>query len=290
MKPVKLDFPTCLKRDFPGEFELAWDAAESAVKAAAGQDFAALEAHSPGLRGFDWSGYLRLSAIRMVRALRLLRSLVPECGRVVDFGSYFGNFALMTANAGYRTVAFDSYARYGACLKPACELMTARGIEVIDSPDDYSLPAALHGADAVLLMGVIEHIPHTPRLLLEGVHGLLKEGGLLILDTPNLSYLYRRQQLARGESIFPPIQAQYWTELPFEGHHREYTAAEVEWMLGAAGFEVKTRETFNYSLYGLTELAGTDLENYLAMQADPSLREILLYGAIAKAGSPGREA
>jgi 2-polyprenyl-3-methyl-5-hydroxy-6-metoxy-1,4-benzoquinol methylase len=287
MNPVRLDFPASLRRDFPAEFDCAWRACEDSIAAVRGQDFTALEAHSPSLKGFDWNNYLRLSAIRMVRALRILRASVPEGGRVVDFGSYFGNFALMAAAAGYRTAAFDSYGRYGACLAPVADLMRSRGIEVVDAPDDHGLPAALRDADAVLLMGVIEHIPHTPRHLLEGVHGLLQEGGLLVLDTPNLGYLYRRQQLARGESIFADIRQQYWTELPYEGHHREYTAAEVEWMLGAAGFEVKSRETFNYSLYGLAELAGTDLENYLAMQADPSQREILLYAATAKARPQG---
>lgn len=287
MTVLKLDFPDCLRREFPAEYEIAREASEAAIAATAGRDFGALERHSPGLAGFDWAGYLRLSTARMVRALRLLRERVAPGSRVVDFGSYFGNFALMAAGAGYRTVAFDSYAEYGDCLAPVCELMAASGIEVVDSGREGHFPPALVGADALMLMGVIEHIAHTPRPLLEGIRGLLAPGGLLVLDTPNLAYLYKRQALMRGESVHAPIQSQYATEIPFEGHHREYTAAEMEWMLGAAGFDVVEKDAFNYSLFGLSEISGNDLENYRAMQADPSLREILFYGAVPSAANAG---
>ena len=172
---------------------------------------------------------------------------------------------------------------YGACLAPVCELMASRGIEVVNSGAEGHFPPALAGADALMLMGVIEHIPHTPRPLLEGIRGLLAPAGLLVLDTPNLAYLYKRQALMRGESVYAPIQAQYATEIPFEGHHREYTGAEMEWMLGAAGFEIVARDAFNYSLFGLAEVSGNDLENYRAMEADPALREILFYGAVPRA-------
>jgi 2-polyprenyl-3-methyl-5-hydroxy-6-metoxy-1,4-benzoquinol methylase len=283
MTVLKLDFPDCLRREFPAEYEIAREATEAAIAATVGRDFRALERHSPSLVGFDWAGYLRLSMARMVRALRLLRERVPAGAHVVDFGSYFGNFALMASRAGYRTVAFDSYAEYGECLAPVCELMAARGIEVVSSGEEGHFPPALAGADALMLMGVIEHIPHTPRPLLEGIRGLIAPAGLLVLDTPNLAYLYKRQALMRGESVYAPVQAQYATEIPFEGHHREYTAAEMEWMLGAAGFEIVARDAFNYSLFGLAEVSGNDLENYRAMEADPSMREILFYGAVPRA-------
>ena len=64
--------------------------------------------------------------------------------------------------------------------------------------------------------------------------------------------------------------------MPFEGHHREYTVAEVEWMLQAAGHEMVSVETFNYSVYGQSRLAGEHLEYYRAMQADPLLRELIM--------------
>lgn len=282
MSVLKLDFPNSLSREFPDEFPVARDASEAVIAATKGRDFRTLERHSPGLVGFDWSAYLRLSVVRMVRVLRFLRERVPAGSRVVDFGSYFGNFALMTAAAGYKTIAFDSYANYGACLEPVCELMSSRGIEIVNAREEGHFPPSLAGADAVMLMGVIEHIPHTPRPLLLGIRNLLTPNGVLVLDTPNHAYLYKRQALARGESVHAPIQSQYVTEIPFEGHHREYTGAEMEWMFATAGFDIVTSAAFNYSLFGLTEISGKDLENYRAMEADPAKREILFYGAVVR--------
>ncbi|MFP5379435.1 MAG: class I SAM-dependent methyltransferase, partial [Vicinamibacteria bacterium] len=187
-----------------------------------------------------------------------------------------GNFALALAAGGYRVEAIDAYGEYGDALAPCVALQRGSGVVVHDFATAGPDLSSLHGRfDAVVCAGVIEHIPHTPRLLLETLTRLLAPGGVLVLDTPNLAYLYRRLALLEGQTIFPPIAQQYYTELPFEGHHREYTVAEVEWMLGAAGHEVLSIETFNYSVFGQTQLVGDHVDYYHAMQADPSLREII---------------
>jgi hypothetical protein len=125
-------------------------------------------------------------------------------------------------------------------------------------------------------MGVIEHIPHTPRFFLEAMNRILRRGGLLIMDTPNLGYLYTREKLSRGESIFCPLEFQYDTALPFEGHHREYTQQELRWMLGRIDHEMLDLQMFNYSMYGLSEMRGKDAKNFRAMEADENLRELIL--------------
>ncbi|MDW3713326.1 MULTISPECIES: class I SAM-dependent methyltransferase [unclassified Pseudomonas] len=274
---MRLSFTDELQRDFPDEFRIADNAARQVMACIDGKDYSALEAHSPGLKGFNWANYINLSSIRMVRALRLLRRHASPGAKVLDFGAYFGNCALMLAQAGYQVTALDSYDSYGACFDDNKRLLAEHGVTVRNFTDFE--PSGDH--DAVMLMGVIEHVPHTPRLLLRDVHRALVPEGLMVLDTPNLAYIYNRQKLSRGQSIHPPIQSQFATQLPFEGHHREYTASEIEWMLEASSFATLESEAFNYSLYGLTELAGIDFENHQEMQADPSLRELLIYAARA---------
>lgn len=275
---LQLDFPQCVEREFPEAFPFAWRALEKVLPTCVGVDLTALERRSPALRGFNWECYLRCSVVRMAQALNALFRLNVRSGRVLDFGSYFGNFALMCANAGFQVDALDSYRSYGTALQKACRLLNDSGVSMIDADD---VGGDLHGLepstyDVVLCMGVIEHIPHTPRHVLEAINRALRAGGILIIDTPNLAYQANRLKLARGESIFCPLSAQYYTELPFEGHHREYTATELNWMLQQLGHEAINMTMFNYSVYQSSSLSGMDLANYRDMQADPSARELLL--------------
>ncbi len=277
MKPFTLDFRESIQRNYPEEFSLALSASERVISVIKGHEFLSLEAHSPGLKGFDWPSYLRLSTIRMVRSLRMLRDHLKPGAKVLDFGSYFGNFSLMLADAGFCVTALDSYDQYGTCLSGVRELLNKSGVAIVNEIDSSDNSPQLCDFDGVMLMGVVEHVPHTPRFLLERIHSLMAPNGLLVLDTPNHAYVYNRQKLARGESVFPSIQSQYWTGIPFAGHHREYTATEIEWMLKTAGFSVLSFEAFNYSIYGLSEIVGTDLENYHLMEKDPSLRELMMF-------------
>ena len=130
--------------------------------------------------------------------------------------------------------------------------------------------------DAVFCLGVIEHIPHTPRIFLQSLDRILKPRGTLVIDTPNIGYLYTRRKLSMGQSVMAHLSTQFVTELPFEGHHREYTVEEVRWMLSQIGQTDIVIETFNYSVFGLTELVGQELADQEQMDADPSLREIIL--------------
>lgn len=252
-------------------------AAERVLAAVDGVDLAPLARHSPSLLGYDWTGYLRCSVARVVRVQRALAQHVGRGGAVLDFGSYFGNFALAIAASGYRVTASDAYSDYGAAFDSCVALMRDEGIDVRDSGDGpNTLGTPIGRFDAVICAGVIEHVPHTPRLLLARVSSFLRPGGVLIIDTPNLAYLYHRLALMEGRSMFAPIERQFHTELPFEGHHREYTIDEIAWMLQASGHDVLATETFNYSYFSQAALSGHDLEYFHAMEADPSLREIIL--------------
>lgn len=278
VQKLAVRFPDCLAEEFPADFPLVQRACERSVHAVSGVDLSYLAMHSPGLRGNDWSNYLRCSMARMVRSLRVLRDRCAAPAKVLDFGSYLGNFSFMLRDAGYEVHALDSYRRYGECLSRVVAELQRQDISVLDSDDlgRDCAGVATGTYDAVICMGVIEHIPHTPRLLLETLHRILKPGGWLILDTPNLGYLYKRQQLQRGESVYCPLELQYETELPFEGHHREFTVQEVRWMLDRLAHQNVHLETFLYSFYGLKALYGNDLDCYRIMQNDPEKREIIL--------------
>jgi len=278
---VDLGFPACIAREFPREFPIAWHVASEMLTTIAASDLAPLARRSPGLRGYDWTEYLRCSVVRMVRVLSALNRHVPAGGRVLDVGAYFGNFANACARAGYQVDAIDAYREYAPAFDACIARMTAERISVLDFADAGDglgrLPEQSY--DAILCLGVVEHVPHTPRVLLDALRRLLAPGGLLVIDTPNTAYLYNRQKLARGQTVMVPLEVLYDTELPFEGHHREYTVDEVRWLIDRLQLEPVTIETFNYSIYSMRTLAGEHLDNYRRMQRDPSMREVIFAAA-----------
>lgn len=275
---LDIDLGSTLSRTFPTEYPIAANTTATVLSRIGAADLAPLARHSPSLAGYDWTSYLRCSLCRVVRVQRALATNAPSGGRVLDYGSYFGNFGLACQSMGFRVEAVDSYREYGEALAPWLALQREAGIVTRDFLDTgYDLASLGRGTyDAIICAGVIEHIPHTPRPLLETLTSALKPGGVLVLDTPNLAYLYKRLALLEGQSIFAPISQQYFTEVPFEGHHREYTCDELEWLLKAAGHDIVSMETFNYSVFGQSRLAGEHLAYYREMESDPSLRELIL--------------
>jgi SAM-dependent methyltransferase len=274
---LSLDFPHCLASDFSEDLPGACSAFESIADAIAGADFSALSRRSPALAGFDWPSYLRCSIARMVHAGAALRRRGAVSGRLLDYGSYFGNFALMFARAGFSVDAVDSYRVYEHTFDGPRRVLAEAGVRFYDFDDvGYGLPDLETRYDVVLCMGVIEHIPSSPRLLLDALNRVLRPGGLLVIDTPNLVHLYNRQKFARGETVMADIQAQYETELPFEGHHREYTIPELVWLLRRIGHSQISVEAFNYSSYALGTLSSRDVHNHWNMVRDPAMREYLM--------------
>ena len=275
---LELDLGSMLSQSFPAEYPIAAATTATVLARLGAADLAPLARHSPSLAGYDWANYLRCSLCRVVRVQKAIAAAVPAGGRVLDYGSYFGNFGLAVNAMGYRVEAVDSYQQYGDALAPWLALQREAGIVAHDFADTgYDLSSlGARSYDAIICAGVIEHIPHTPRRLLETLTSMLKPSGVLVLDTPNLGYLYKRLALLDGQSIFAPISQQYFTEVPFEGHHREYTVAELEWLLKAVGHEIVSMETFNYSVFGQSRLEGEHLAYYLEMEADPSLRELIV--------------
>ena len=282
-----LDFPACFERRFPERFANAWAATCDVVDALGEPDLRALATNSPAMGDTDVRSYLRLSVIRMLYAQAMLDRFGISSGRMLDLGSYFGNFALMFQRNGFKVDALDSYQVFEQTLGGVMRLLGDNGVSLLDmaavGDDMKGIASGVY--DVVACMSVIEHIPHTPRLFLEAIDRVLKPGGYLLLDTPNAAYLYNRQKLARGESVWCPLPYQFETALPFEGHHREYTQSELTWMLKRTGLEVLDSDALNYSIFGLSTLTGADLESFRLMEQYLDTREILVMLARKPVGS-----
>ena len=136
---------------------------------------------------------------------------------------------------GYRVFAIDSLLTGG---KEVLEL-TNRTLPTIAIWDllTQSLPIKTASVDVVLFLATIEHLRDSPKSLLEEFHRVLKPGGLLFIDTPNILELRKRLMLLLGKQIMPSIQFVYHTNF-HSGHHREYTLDDLVQVLGWSKFQV----------------------------------------------------
>lgn len=239
---------------------------------------ASLEPHVALLPLDAMRSYLRMSVVRVVRAVELLRQRGVEGGEVLEVGSWFGSFALSLRRLGYDVVACDRYSSYGDAFESHLELLQREGVRIVPMTRDDELEQIreLGSFDIVLAGAVIEHVPHTPRSLLEPLFKAVRPGGLLVLDTPNVARYWNRKVLARGETIFQPLEDQYSCEPPWEGHHREYTAGELRWMLEQVGCEEVEVEFLDYNMLQFEELSAEHTECLAAIVEDPSQSDILL--------------
>ena len=267
------------KDDFSAEYKIAADSTNEIINSIGNVDFTPLEKNSPALKNYDWSNYLKCSIARLVHAMAAASRIgLEKSSKVLDFGSYFGNFALAFKNTGYEVDALDSYQKYGAIFEGVRKKLGDEKVNILDFADVgemlENIPPDTY--DLILCMGVIEHIPHTPRFLMDSLDRVLKPNGHLVLETPNLAYIYNREKFASGISVMEKIEAQYYTNHHFEGHHREYTLSEINWILRQIKHEVVSFETFNYSCYSQKYIEGVDAHLFCAMVEEPLLRELIL--------------
>ena len=94
------------------------------------------------------------------------------------------------------------------------------------------------GFDGVLICEVLEHLVRDPMWLLWEANRVLREGGWLLLTTPNcVSYRSLEKALLLMDN--PQVFSRYNSRDPGEPPHvREYSVKELQLAVEAAGFAV----------------------------------------------------
>jgi len=237
-----------------------------------------LDGHNAAFSREFFANYLRQSAIRVLNLIEFLRDAGTTGGRVLEVGALFGQFATALRRLGYDVTVVDRYRSQNGAFDGYVGYFRELGIEVIEAErsNEAAMTASLGQFDAVISMAVIEHIPHTPREFLKMLVSHVTPGGVLAVDTPNIARFWNRRQLNAGLSIHQDLKVQFFCDIPYEGHHREYTAAEVAWMLEQSGCRDVRTALYDYNLLQFSELATDHLDALLAITVDPTNADMIL--------------
>lgn len=143
-------------------------------------------------------------------------------GRLLDVGCGNGEFMLRMRKLGWDVVGFEPDPRAAAVARETHDL---RVVSSSLSAEDFTAASF----DAITMNNVIEHVTD-PLATLGLLKKLLKAGGRLVVQTPNLSSLGHRRFGGEWRGLEPPR------------HLFLFTPQALTTMMGSAGFKIVAAE------------------------------------------------
>jgi len=196
----------------------------------------------PGL--FDFKEYLRTSSIRFYHAYRSFDKN-NEVRTVCDVGGFWGVFPLTLKRLGYDVTMTESLNYYSNSFNDLFSFIKSEDVRIIDWDPFEPKAKKLNLFDAVTVMAVLEHYPHSLKSFMKNITSLINADGSLYIDVPNIAYWPRRIKLLYGRTPLTPLEVIYNSEMPFIGHHHEFTMAELLSLASLSGLDVRAKSFFN---------------------------------------------
>jgi SAM-dependent methyltransferase len=165
-----------------------------------------------------------------------------EPGRLLELGAnpYFLTWLLADFTDADLTLANFFGTTRGALVQPVRltakgELRTLELASTLFNMEEDVFPYDAGAFDTVIFGEILEHLLMHPLKALAEINRVLREGGRLVVTTPNVARLENVVRLASGANIYDP----YSGFGPYGRHNREYTMADVVRLLAHAGFAVQ---------------------------------------------------
>jgi 2-polyprenyl-3-methyl-5-hydroxy-6-metoxy-1,4-benzoquinol methylase len=200
---------------------------------------------------WDIEAYLQKSIIRY-RNFFENESLIKRGGTWLEIGCLYPALPIALSIMGFKVTVAEEFNFYPESFinmfKRIEEKYKVEFKNVNFTTKENQQEISSNSFDHVSCMAVIEHLPYTPKVLLENIYNVVKSSGVFFLDTPNIFYWGKYRKYLLLKTINPEISRFYNSGIPFVGHHREYSQTELKYVVKASKFEIVNFKTYNYSI------------------------------------------
>lgn len=195
----------------------------------------------------DFAIYLEASVKRFYMAYESVCD--SQAISVCDIGGFWGVFPIVLARLGIKRVAMtEALEYYDSAFDGLFNYIRSKGVEIIDvdpfTPNETSLPTF----DFVSALAVIEHYPHSLKNFMDNFKKFMSANGNGYIEVPNIAYLPKRISLLKGHSPLSSLRHIYISQVPFTGHHHEFTLYELYDLIELAELKVTRHDAYNYSI------------------------------------------
>ena len=234
-------------------------------------------------------GYAFHHLVRLARTLSITPPGGPE-DHALEMGAYSQITPALHFLLGYGHIHGSYLGRRGKTEKK--KLVSADGrrfqfkMDLFDAERD-KFPYRDGSLATVLCCELLEHLREDPMHAVCECNRVLRDGGHLVLTTPNIASLDAVRRVLEGAN--PGYFTAYLRGKPEERRHsREYTPLEIRMLFEAAGFETVLLETGPLSAEeGEEPQYLTDIRSLLAAHGySTELRGTNIYAVARKAGPP----
>ena len=199
-----------------------------------------------GEESLDFREYLGRSVERYWHAYRSIASF-DSAQAICDIGGFWGLLPLVLKQLGYDVSMTEALEYYGPAFDGLFGALESVGIRIINHDPFGSKPVDAT-FDFLTIMAVLEHYPHSLRGFMTNARAMLRRNGGAYVEVPNIAYWPEPGLAGCGYSPLPSVSVIWQSEVPFTGHHHEFTIDEVESLARLSGFTVLEAASFNYSV------------------------------------------
>lgn len=157
----------------------------------------------------------------------------------MDVGLGGGEIPYLLSRFGFETYGLDDTYGNTRTKSERAKLYPHLKLELCDL-ERNRFPFETKMFDFITCLHTIEHLPVSPKHFLSEIFRVLKDRGRFYLSQPNIAQLNKRLSfLLKRNSPHANVRKWFTTEPEYyEGHAREYTLSEIEWMTREIGLKI----------------------------------------------------